>query len=694
MKVCAVASQHKGIQVVTIVVPWQGEKVFLRKGIPPNFRRYLQSGQQHNLSLPALTRRSLVLGLGLVLLVSLGAPYSIWMVGASEITWSYFPIGVGAPFVLLIACNAMLKRFASGRALARGELLTILIMGLVASGMPIFIAGYVLSIISKPYYGATRENEWATFIQPHLPEWAVPGNVGKAMDYFYEGLPLGETRIPYEAWSGPLFWWLLLILAVYFICFCTVVLLRRHWVEHERLAFPLIQVPLLLVEESLDASLPPILRAKTFWIGCAVPLSILLFNCIQYFYPAFVQIPVHSGGGDIVLVQGAPPVGAFIYFPIVGFVYLVSTSISFSLVFFYVLVLLETSLINLTGFTASNPDPFVFNWQGGLGFQSYGAFVAMVAWSLWMGRRPLREVLRKVFGGAREVDDSNEMLSYRMAFWGFLGGFCFVLYWLCRSGMDLQIALLFLAGALIIFLGITRLVIQTGLHYLTTPMSAQSMTLAITGTSVAPHNLVALSLSYGWCGDVQSIFMTASAHAARLSEHFQHQRRLAAVIFFAALISFFATVYLMLHLCYHYGASNLTGGLFHPGGGGGSMAFEPAVRTIREQWPTDWGKLSFFALGALLYSLVFVFYYRFFWWPLHPVGLTLATVWMTRRIILSVLLAWVLKRLILRFGGVALYRRLLPLFIGLPVGFFIGVGLSYAIDLIWFFGHGHPVLHG
>ena len=153
-------------------------------------------------------------------------------------------------------------------------------------------------------------------------------------------------------------------------------------------------------------------------------------------------------------------------------------------------MLLETSLINLTGYALSNPDPFVFNWQGGLGFQSYGAFAAMLAWSLWMGRRHLRQVVRKVIGAASEVDDGNEMLSYRMAFWGFLGGLCFVLYWLCRSGMDLQVALLLLAGALIIFLGITRLVIQTGLHYLTTPMSAQSMTLAITGTSVAPHNLV------------------------------------------------------------------------------------------------------------------------------------------------------------------------------------------------------------
>ena len=55
------------------------------------------------------------------------------MVGSSEMTWSYFPIAVGAPLFLLILGNALLKR-----ALSATELITIIIMGLVASGMPIF----------------------------------------------------------------------------------------------------------------------------------------------------------------------------------------------------------------------------------------------------------------------------------------------------------------------------------------------------------------------------------------------------------------------------------------------------------------------------------------------------------------------------------------------------------------------------
>lgn len=75
-------------------------------------------------------------------------------------------------------------------------------------------------------------------------------------------------------------------------------------------------------------------------------------------------------------------------------------------------------------------------------------------------------------------------------------------------------------------------------------------------------------------------------------------------------------------------------------------------------------------------------------------GLAIASIWMLQRIVLSVFIAWAAKRLVLRFGGPALYRKMRPFFIGLIVGFFLGVGISYGVDAIWFFGSGHPILHG
>ena len=40
----------------------------------------------------------------------------------------------------------------------------------------------------------------------------------------------------------------------------------------------------------------------------------------------------------------------------------------------------------------------------------------------------------------------------------------------------------------------------------------------------------------------------------------------------------------------------------------------------------------------------------------------------------SMFITWLIKLLILRYGGIVLYRRMLPLFIGLILGTSVGIG--------------------
>ena len=640
-----------------------------------------------------LTFRSLLLGLGLVLLVCLGAPYSIWMVGSSEITWSFFPIGVGVPFILIVFGNALVKRYRRSWALHPAEIITIAIMGLVTSGIPIFMVGLLLSIPSKPYYGATPENEWASFVQPYLPEWAIPSPSGDAMRWFYEGMPSGEN-IPFAAWTGPLFWWLSLIFVVYFVCFCLVVILRRQWVEHERLVFPITEVPRLLTEESETSSLAPILRSRIFWIGCAIPLSLILFNVASYFHPGFPKIPIPASTTTVQLYRGAPAFNLHFYFPIIGFMYFAGTSISFSIWFFFLLTTVELGVVSWAGVTTT-PETFVYGSMATLSWQAFGAFTAMVFWSLWMGRQHLGAVFRQAFKGGRELDDSEEMMPYRLAVYGLLAGSFYILVWLWRSGMELHVAVVFLLGVFIAYVGMTRLVVQAGIYYLTTPMAPQALAVTLTGTTaVSPYNLVALALSYSWCSDIQSIFMPAAAHAAKLSELSSRRRRLAVAIAVAVVVGFLVTIYFVLQWCYHYGAGNFRSWFFSSGGGAGGMAFDTVVRQLRNPESIDLTKLSLFGVGAAVYSVLSFCHYRFYWWPLHPVGLTISTLWMMQLIGFSVFIAWLLKSVIMRLGGINLFRQLRPLFIGMIVGFFLGIGISYGVDAIWFFGKGHPILHG
>ena len=51
------------------------------------------------------------------------------------------------------------------------------------------------------------------------------------------------------------------------------------------------------------------------------------------------------------------------------------------------------------------------------------------------------------------------------------------------------------------------------------------------------------------------------------------------------------------------------------------MAFNGVIRHFNDPWPTDLNKLSYFAIGAFAYAVLAFCQYRFYWWPLSPVGI-------------------------------------------------------------------------
>ncbi len=77
--------------------------------------------------------------------------------------------------------------------------------------------------------------------------------------------------------------------------------------------------------------------------------------------------------------------------------------------------------------------------------------------------------------------------------------------------------------------------------------------------------------------------------------------------------------------------------------------------------------------------------------PLHPIGFAASTAYPVNRIVLSIFWAWLAKSVILRVGGIGAYRRASHFFLGLMMGYFVGVGVSFVVDFIWFPGDGHSL---
>ena len=103
-----------------------------------------------------------------------------------------------------------------------------------------------------------------------------------------------------------------------------------------------------------------------------------------------------------------------------------------------------------------------------------------------------------------------------------------------------------------------------------------------------------------------------------------------------------------------------------------------------------------YGLGSGL--LIMFMRVKFTWWQFHPAGYAMGYSLRGTYGMLNwwfmFFVAWLIKTTLTRYGSGNAYHRSRPFFIGLIAGFFMGVGISYGIDLIWFFGKGHPILNG
>lgn len=635
-----------------------------------------------------LTVRSFVLGASMVVFVNVGAPYAKYILHSSLMACDYLPFGVMLPFILaVLVLNPLLKSIRPDAGLTPGELAIAFVMGLVGSTIPTFgLTGYLISTIASPYYNANTENGWGEYIQPHLPGWLIPSNETGAMTWFFEGLPSDQT-IPWNVWIPPLFWWVGFFAALMTVCFCLVSILRRQWIDNERIVFPLAQVPLTMIESSDDTSkMPAFMRNKLFWLGFALPMVIVLWNVIGYFLSTFPTIALKN---NVNLLRDAPTMRLNIYFPLIGFAYLINLDVAFSIWFFHLLGIVQLAVTNRFGFEVGKGDNYcssspVMAWQG------FGGFIVLVGWGIWMARAHLKDVFGKAFGRADHVDDRNELLSYRVAVFGLLGGLAYVVAFLIASGMSPLVVLAFLFAVFVLYLGVTRIVIEGGLVFLRGPMIAQHFTVYTLGvTSISPVSMAALSVSYAWFCDVKSFFMPAAAHAAKLSDVLKLRRNaVVGAVVSALVIGVVTSMTYTLNMGYSHGAYNYGDWIFR---GGSLVPYDAMVSKMRNPFDVGWDKLTVM-FGGMLAMAGFTFLrYRFNWWPLHPLGFPVAFTLPVRLSFFSIFIAWAAKSLILRFGGIALYRKAEPFFFGIIVGFFLATGISFVVDMIWFPGQGHAV---
>ena len=629
----------------------------------------------------------MAVGLVLVVAVVLAMVYSEYVLNATSTNYSHFPIFTFLTFmVLVLAVAPLVRAVRPGWEFSRSELFVILVMLMVAGMIPSNgLTGFLLVILASPYYFADAENRWGEFLHTHIPNWMVPKEMW-AMKWFFEGLPEGQS-IPWTVWLVPLFWWLTLLAAITFATLALMVILRRQWSVNERLVYPLVTVPVALTRQGSDSPGPALLRNRLFWLGAAVSFSVLAWNMLSYLSPTIPQIPLKNRW--FAVARGFPALEWRLNFLVVGFAYFANVDVLLSIWFFRVIYILQAGISDRLGLaTGSRGDEW--SWAGLIGWQSFGALTAVVVWGLWVARNHLKNVLRKAFRGAPDVDDSEEIMGYRTAVWGLVLSVGLIVAWLLKAGMELKLIVGCLAGFFILYLGLARIVAESGLVYVQGPMSAQVFATSLFGSAgLSQAGMTALGFSYTTISQGKGLFAPGLGQIAKMGEFVRgNKRALLGVVLTAFLAATIASLAFTLYFGYTYGAYNFNTWHFRHGG---HWVFNDTVSKMRNLFPTNWAAFSYMGLGAGVMAVLTLLRMRLPWWPLHPIGLAINGTYFIQKTFVAIFIAWLVKVTILRVGGAGLYRRSQPFFIGILVGYGAAVILSIVIDYLYFFGDGHYV---
>ncbi len=633
-----------------------------------------------------MTLRSLVLGIVSVLLACLVVAYAELVLTYIQIGILQFPPVVIGLFFILALINRFFRKRCQRWGLTPAELAVVYLMTLL--GTMVASRGLMeklLPLLVTPDYFANETNGWQRLFFPHIPSGIVPFNPAQPARQwislrFFEGLRAGEP-MPWLQWLRPLALWGLLVAGVYFTFFCLATLLRRHWTDYERLTFPLTSLPLELMREETCETF---LRNPFTWLGVAIPAFVFGMNGLHGWFPAVPFIPLSY---DIHSWFVNPPwngmfyTPAFVSFAAVGFFYLLPADLLFGLWFFFLMTRLEDVVATALGNVPDNMPLYPTRFY--IGYQVMGAYAILVGYLLYSSRFHLKRVWEAVWHPQVE-DNSTEMVSYRFAVIGLILGFTFTVSWAFFAGLSLWVAL----GAFAIYFFFVALVMarstsESGLLMTETSFRPVDVARLFVPThTLGAQNLTLLAfLDSAFFRDQRGLVLTGFLDGLKLSDGVRLSRKSVRwAILIALVTAFLSAGAIELWLPYHRGGVTMYSYVYR---GNNLWAFQDYAPALAGPVPHDWRGPVFFVVGAGIALVLSLLRSRFFWWPLHPLGYALSASWTMIVFWFPCLLAWLIKGLILRYGGMRLFVRLRPFFLGMVLGEF-GMAVLWTLLSWWF----------
>ena len=358
----------------------------------------------------------------------------------------------------------------------------------------------------------------------------------------------------------------------------------------------------------------------------------------------------------------------------IGFGYLINTDVLFSMWFFYFV----RKAFNMWGVVEDWRD--VGQGQFGDGahqfpytsYQAWGAWLALGIAVAWQGRSYFGAYLRRAWRGDPDGHERGEPMSARVAVVGFLAGFLALCAFVWSSGGSVWLPVVFFGIYVLLMLALARLEAETAVP---SPFLAWVEPQSIISTVVGSTNLARMdSVHLGMLSWFNSDYRAAALPHQLQAFVVQKRaggamRSLPLALMIAGLVSLVCALLWDLQLYYVNGAE--TGHVNQWRILEGSMPWDNVQRWLLHPAPPDGKALAGMGAGAAITGALSLLRARFVGFPLSPAAYVLNTSWANDLFWLDMLIAWVVKSLFLRYGGMRVYRLMLPLFLGLILGDFV-----------------------
>jgi hypothetical protein len=655
----------------------------------------------------------------------------VWNQGYASILSLFF--NVVCSLALLLAVNAALRRWRPKVALAAWELLIVYVMASLGTAVGAWVE-YLMALLTYPYrYPA--DASWATRILPFLPRWLTVSDPGAVRDYFAGNSSLYRWEA-LRPWLAPLGCWGLCILALVWTTLCLCSLARRQWTEHERLAYPITQIPLLMTRPG-----GPVFRSGLFWLGFAVAATVNGVNAAHMLWPAVPEWPVKRQPWEwsgLARPLSALETGYYAWNPfLIGLEFFLPVDLLFSLWFFYGFARLQGVLfaawgIEQPGMAAESVAPYARE-------QAFGSIIALLIFALWTARHSWREVWREALGPLpsvrarararararnRSLSESEtkgrkskteheheheheggsapptpdaqhppEPLPTLVAARGALIGCGVVLCFMRSAGMPWWIALPFLGVYLAVIASLTRIRAQFGTPAAGLLLAAPTQVMVgALGTGAFGATGLHGAALFHWLGrEMAGHPMPHQLEAFRLaSSRGIAYRGVITAVMLGATVGLVTAFWGILHLSYTLGQGTAkvagTQRYF------GREAFTLLAARLGKAGPAPQpDAIAAILFGVALTWLLQAMRVRFPGWPFHPVGYALSSTYVSSFLWSTALVAWLFKLLLFRYSGLKGYQTVTPFFLGLILGEFVvgslislaGVLLNTRMYVFW-----------